>query len=140
MTMKAARRVTPVLVTAILIGATLLIGASSAPAGQRCTLKGTSADDPMVDTGGANVICARGGNDLVEAGVQGDRVRGGRGADRLEGNDGSDVVMGGAGTDTVVTTDGVSGNDRAVGGRGQDTCVIDQGDKVRGCETKQVVA
>src|SRR5919106_2957329 len=102
--MKAARRVASVLVTAILIGTALLMAASSAPARQRCTLEGTAADDPMVDTGGASVICAKAGNDLVEAGAQGDRVRGGKGDDRLEGNDGSDVVMGGAGTDTVVTT------------------------------------
>jgi Ca2+-binding RTX toxin-like protein len=138
--MRAARRISPVVVTALLIGTIFLVGgASSAAPRARCTIKGTSADDPMVDTGGANVICGRAGNDTVEAGAQGDKVRGGKGDDRLEGNDGGDVLTGGAGADTIVTSDGVGGNDRAVGGRGQDTCVIDRGDRARGCETKQIV-
>lgn len=137
--MRAARRYLSILVTVTLMGTIVLVGASSAPARPRCTLKGTRADDRLVDTGGANVICAKAGSDLVEAGVQADKVYGGAGDDQLEGNDGRDLVAGGRGTDTIVTADGVGGNDRAVGGRGEDTCYVDRGDRARGCETKHIV-
>jgi Ca2+-binding RTX toxin-like protein len=139
--MHAARRITPIVVMALLSATTMLAAMVEANARPRtrCTLKGTSGDDRLVDTGGANVICAFAGNDVVEAGPAADRVYGGKGNDQLEGNDGKDVVFGSRGNDTIVTADGVGGNDRIRGGPGQDTCFIDRGDKTRSCETKNVV-
>jgi Ca2+-binding RTX toxin-like protein len=129
---------TKLVVTGILLGTTMLAGAPSAPAGPRCTVKGTSGDDRLIDTAGASVICALGGNDLVEGGHAADRIFGGNGSDRLEGNEGKDVVRGGRGADTVVVADGAAG-DRAFGGPGRDTCYIDRGDRARSCETKTIV-
>ena len=126
------------IVAGMLIGTTMLVAAPSAPARLRCTLKGTSGDDHLIDTAGASRICALGGNDVVEAGPQNDVVLGGPGSDHLEGNEGKDVVNGGRGADTIVLTDGVAG-DRAIGGRGKDTCYLDRGDRARGCETKTVL-
>ena len=126
------------IVAGILLGTTMWMAAPSAPAKPRCTVKGTSGDDHLVDTAGASRICALGGDDIVEAGPGNDVVLGGRGSDHLEGNEGKDVVNGGRGADTIVVTDGVAG-DRAVGGPGKDTCYIDRGDRTRGCETKTVV-
>lgn len=132
-------RIIRLIVAGILLSTTMLVGASSAPARSRCTLKGTSSDDHLVDTAGASVICALGGNDIVEAGPQNDVVLGGRGGDRLEGNEGKDLVKGGRGADTILIADGVAGNDRAFGGPGNDTCYVDRGDRTRGCETKTIV-
>jgi Ca2+-binding RTX toxin-like protein len=131
-------RITKLVVTGILLGTTMLAGASSAPAGPRCTLRGTSGDDRLIDTAGASVICALGGNDLVEGGPAADRIFGGKGSDRLEGNEGKDVVRGGRGADTIVVADGAAG-DRALGGPGRDTCYLDRGDRAKSCETKTVV-
>ena len=127
------------IVAGMLLGTTVLITAPAAPAKPRCTLKGTSGDDRLIDTAGASVICALGGDDIVEGGPQKDLVLGGNGSDRLEGNEERDVVKGGRGADTIVVADGVAGNDRAFGGAGTDTCYIDRGDRTRGCETKTVV-
>jgi Ca2+-binding RTX toxin-like protein len=131
-------RIIRLIVAGILLCTTMFIAAPSAPAKPRCTLKGTSGDDHLVDTAGASVICALGGNDIVEAGPQNDVVFGGKGSDRLEGNEGKDVVKGGRGADTIVVAEGVAG-DRAFGGPGRDTCYIDRGDRTRGCETKTIV-
>jgi len=133
-------RISRLVVAGILLGTTLFIAAPSAPAKPRCTVKGTSGDDRLVDTAGASVICALGGDDLVEAGPQNDVVLGGTGSDRLEGNEGKDVIKGGQGADTIVVSDGVAGNDRAFGGSGKDTCYIDRGDRTRSCETKTIIA
>jgi Ca2+-binding RTX toxin-like protein len=132
-------RITRLVVAGVLLGTTMLAGAQSAPARSRCTLRGTSGDDRLIDTAGASVICAFGGNDLVEGGPAADRIFGGKGGDRLEGNEGKDVVRAGRGADTIVLADGVAGNDRAVGGPGRDTCYIDRGDRTRSCETKTIV-
>jgi hemolysin type calcium-binding protein len=126
-------------IAGMLLATTMFMAAPSAPARARCTLRGTSGDDHLVDTAGASRICALGGNDIVEGGPQNDVVLGGKGGDNLEGNEGKDVVKGGRGADTIVVADGVAGNDRAVGGPGKDTCYVDRGDRTRGCETKTVV-
>ena len=131
-------RIIRLAIAGMLLATTMFIAAPSAPAKPRCTVKGTSGDDHLVDTAGASRICALGGNDIVEAGPQNDVVLGGKGSDHLEGNEGKDVVNGGRGADTIVLTDGAAG-DRAVGGPGKDTCYIDRGDRTRGCETKTVV-
>jgi hypothetical protein len=107
--MKAGRRVVSVLVAASLMGTILLVAASSAPARQGCTLKGTSGDDPLIDTGGASVICSKAGNDLVEAGARGRSGPRRQGRRPAGGQRRRDVIVGGAGTDTIVTTDGTRG-------------------------------
>src|SRR6266508_141796 len=137
--MRRARRITRIVVGVTVLSTAMLAGATSAPARSRCTINGTNGDDHLIDTGGANVICARGGDDIVEAGPAADVVLGGKGSDRLEGNDGNDVVKGGRGADTIVVADGVGRNDRALGGPGVDTCFVDRGDRARGCETKTIV-
>ncbi len=126
------------IVAGMLLGTTMFVAAPSAPAKPRCTVKGTSGDDHLIDTAGASRICALGGDDIVEAGSGNDAVLGGTGNDHLEGNEGRDVVNGGRGADTIVLVDGAAG-DRAVGGPGKDTCYIDRGDRTRGCETKTFV-
>jgi Ca2+-binding RTX toxin-like protein len=131
-------RIIRLAIAGMLLATTLFIAAPSAPARARCTVKGTSGDDHLIDTAGASRICALGGDDIVEAGPGNDVVLGGTGSDHLEGNEGKDVVNGGRGADTIVLADGVAG-DRAVGGSGKDTCYIDRGDRTRGCETKTVV-
>lgn len=136
--MLRAPRITRLVVAGILLGTTMLMGAASAPARTRCTLRGTPGDDHLVDTAGRSRICALGGNDVVEAGPQADVVLGGRGNDHLEGNEGRDVVKGGRGADTIVLTDGAAG-DRAFGGPGADTCILDRGDRAKGCESKNLV-
>ena len=131
-------RIMRLVVAGILLGTTMLAVAPSAPARTRCTLRGTSGDDRLIDTAGASVICALAGDDLVEGGPAADRIFGGKGSDRLEGNEGKDVVRGGRGADTIVVADGVARNDRALGGPGRDTCYIDRGDRTRSCETKTI--
>jgi Ca2+-binding RTX toxin-like protein len=111
-------RIIRLVVAGMLLGTTIFIAAPTAPAKQRCTVKGTAGDDHLIDTAGASRICAFGGNDIVEAGQGNDVVLGGKGSDRLEGNEGKDVVRGGRGADTIVLADG-AGNDRAYGGPGR---------------------
>jgi Ca2+-binding RTX toxin-like protein len=141
--MSSARRIIPIVALALLVASALF--ADTAVAHQkprhriRCTLKGTSGDDHLIDTGGANVICALGGNDIVEAGPAADKVYGAADDDRLEGNDGNDRLFGGKGADTLVSTDGVGRNDGVFGGPGKDTCFLDRGDRAKSCETKHIV-
>jgi hypothetical protein len=59
--MIALRRIAKLVVAGSLLGTTLFVGSPSAPAGPRCTLRGTSGDDHLVDTAGASVICASAG-------------------------------------------------------------------------------
>ena len=131
-------RIIRLAIAGMLLATTMFIAAPSAPARARCTVKGTSGDDHLVDSAGASRICALGGNDIVEAGPQNDVVLGGGGNDHLEGNEGKDTVKGGPGADTIVLTDGAAG-DRAFGGPGNDTCYVDRGDRTRGCETKTIL-
>ena len=141
--MSVARRITPIVALTLLVATSLL--ADTAGAHQRsrhrirCTIKGTSGDDHLVDTGGGNVICALAGSDIVAAGPGADKVYGATGGDRLEGNEGNDRLFGGKGADTLVSTDGTARNDRVFGGPGQDTCFLDRGDRARSCETKHIV-
>jgi hypothetical protein len=81
-------------IAGMLLATTMFFAAPSAPARARCTLRGTSGDDHLIDTAGASRICALGGNDIVEAGPQNDVVLGGKGGDSLEGNEGKDLLKG----------------------------------------------
>ena len=143
--MSAARRIIPIVALALLV-ATALFADTAAAAHRkprhriRCTLKGTSGDDHLIDTAGASTICALGGNDFVEGLTGNDKIYGGAGNDQLEGNEGSHRIFGGKGADTLVANDGVTKNDQVFGGPGQDTCFLDRGDRAKGCETKHIVA
>jgi Ca2+-binding RTX toxin-like protein len=76
------------IVAGMLLATTVFIAAPSAPAKPRCTVKGTSGDDHLIDTAGASRICALGGDDIVEAGPGNDVVLGGTRNDHLEGTRG----------------------------------------------------
>src|SRR4026208_475665 len=95
-------RIIRLAIAGMLLATTMFIAAPSAPARARCTVKGTSGDDHLIDSAGASRICALGGNDIGEAGPQNDVVLGGGGNDHLEGNEGKDTVKGGPGADTIV--------------------------------------
>ena len=142
--MSAARRIIPIVSLAMLVAVALFADTAAAAHRKprhriRCTVKGTSGDDRLIDTAGASTICALGGNDVVEGLTGNDKIYGAAGDDRLEGNEGSDRIFGGKGADTLVSTDSTSRNDRVFGGPGQDTCFVDRGDRTRGCETKHIV-
>jgi Ca2+-binding RTX toxin-like protein len=83
------------------------------------TIKGTSKDDTLNGTSGADIISGGAGNDTITGlggddvicgGKGNDNVNGGAANDRLYGNDGDDTLNGGAGT-----------NDRCSAGPGNDT-------------------
>jgi hypothetical protein len=59
--MRQHPRIIRLVVAGILLGTTMFVATPSAPARSRCTLKGTSGDDRLVDTAGASRICALGG-------------------------------------------------------------------------------
>ncbi|CAA9504748.1 MAG: hypothetical protein AVDCRST_MAG17-1582 [uncultured Solirubrobacterales bacterium] len=105
-------------------------GSNGRPA---CTITGTSRNDVLVGTRGADVICAGAGNDVVRADHGDDTVHGGAGNDTLRGNDGVDRLFGEADRDAVNSSDGVRGNDSADGGAGRDVCNGDEGDGRANC-------
>jgi Ca2+-binding RTX toxin-like protein len=97
---------------------------------------GTSGDDRLVGTGGADGFLAfegddrllgRGGPDRMCAGPGKDRLKGGGGNDRLRGQGGRDVLIGGG------------GNDRLIGGPGPDVCKGGGGkkDRARSCKVRR---
>lgn len=79
--------------------ACLLVGAGSAGAAAKCTIKGTPGSDRLGGTPGDDVICGGAGEDVIRAGAGNDLVRGGFGADKLRGGVGRDVLIGGPGFD-----------------------------------------
>ena len=86
-------------------------------AGPNCTITGTAADDTLVGTTRADVICTKAGQDTA-AGLEGnDVLKLGQGDDTGYGDDGSDVVKGQADDDQVCGNDQ---NDRLFGGQGAD--------------------
>lgn len=116
-----------------------------------CTIRGTSGNDELEGTPGADVICGFGGNDTIEGRGGGDELRGNVGIDTLSGNGGNDLILGGVGADRLFanigedrlfgqrgndflnTGDGDS-NDLANGGANTDTCQTDPGDTRVSCE------
>jgi Ca2+-binding RTX toxin-like protein len=115
--------------------------------GLGCTITGTSGNDTLNGTNGADVICGLGGNDTIDgdngndtiyAGDGDDSVGGGNGADTIYGqggnddndgetllgwllhlfDNGNDVIDGGPGNDTL---DGQNGNDTLVDHSGTDS-------------------
>ena len=86
-------------------------------AGPNCTITGTAADDTLVGTTRADVICTKAGQDTA-AGLEGnDVIKLGQGDDTGYGDDGSDVVKGQADDDQVCGNDQ---NDKLYGGQGDD--------------------
>lgn len=79
------------------------------------TLFGAHA--PLSGTSNADVIYAKGGNDMAFGWGGNDSLYGGDGNDQLYGGDGNDDLFGDAGNDTL---DGGSGNDLLYGGPGAD--------------------
>ena len=91
------------------------------------TLCGTSGDDIIVGTNGADTIYGYGGDDIICGGNQDDTIYGGDGNDTIYGGNGEDEIYGGEGNDTIYGGNGkddLSGDDGAdtiYGGNGSDT-------------------
>jgi subtilisin-like proprotein convertase family protein len=112
-------------------------------AGRVATIVGTSGNDRLTGTPGADVIISRGGNDWISgrggrdticAGSGFDFVHGGRGADLINGGAERDNLNGGTGNDTLIghlgrdVLAGGSGNDTLRGSGGRDTLLGRSGD------------
>ena len=86
----------------------------------------------------AEVILARGGDDIVRAMGGNDTVDGGAGNDTLDGGWGNDLLLGGSGDDTLLgdlardTLVGGAGADLLDGGDDQDTLRYDDADATQG--------
>jgi len=111
------------------------------------TLIGTSIDDEIEGTDGADVIAGledrdridgMGGDDIIcgndavdflTGGGGNDTLYGGSGRDRLKGQDGNDLLFGNTGDDRLAghrgkdVLNGGQGEDRGVGGAGPDSCI-----------------
>ncbi|HYI45089.1 MAG TPA: hypothetical protein VE174_06450 [Actinomycetota bacterium] len=88
---------------------------------------GTNADDELVGTDEADLICAKRGNDEVRGGGGNDIIWLGAGDDHAIGGQGADEIRGGPGTDTV---EGSSGHDVIYLGRGNDIAEGNSGNDV----------
>lgn len=78
-------------------------------------IKGTSGDDTLHGSFGADDLSGLGGNDNLYGNGGDDILNGGAGDDNLFGDDGDDILIGGAGNDTLV------------GGNGADTYIFNPG-------------
>ena len=102
---------------------------------QSVTHVGSSGNDSLIGTPGADVLAGLGGNDTIDgvggadlvcAGEGRDVVSGGAGGDRLNGENGRDILKGG------------SGNDRLNGGPKPDLCNGGSGrDRATACEVRK---
>jgi Ca2+-binding RTX toxin-like protein len=102
-------------------------GAVSLPGvGQTPHWLGTSLDDVIAGTDGADRITAEGGDDLVAGGSGGDVIDVGEGLDEVWADAGNDSVLGGSGDDLIHmgagadTADGDDGSDVLAGEAGAD--------------------
>ncbi|HCK65085.1 MAG TPA: hypothetical protein DHW49_02365 [Anaerolineae bacterium] len=91
------------------------------------TIVGTTGDDIIYGTNGADVIVGLGGNDVIYGGNGNDVICGGSGDDIIEGGNGNDTLIGGFGNDTL---DGGNGNDSLTGNDGNDTLYGQNGNDV----------
>jgi Ca2+-binding RTX toxin-like protein len=85
-----------------------------------CTIKGTSGNDVLNGTAGADVICGGKGNDTINGKGGTDVLIGGPGDDGLFGGTGNDVAKGGTGSDYLSDQQGV---DKLLSGDGSDFCL-----------------
>jgi Ca2+-binding RTX toxin-like protein len=97
---------------------------------------GTSGNDELEGTRGADILIGGAGNDEIEgksgddelSGEEGnDELEGGKGNDKLYGDRGDDKLDGGDGNDSLW---GGNGNDRLEGGKGNDMLSGNQGDDI----------
>jgi hypothetical protein len=95
--------------------------------GLPATIVGTTGDDVIHGTNGADVIVGLGGNDTIYGGNGNDVICGGAGNDLLYGANGNDTLQGGFGNDIL---EGSNGNDTLDGGAGIDTLKGSNGDDV----------
>ncbi len=95
----------------------------STPPGQ--DIFGTSGNDTLAGTIGADRIYGQNGHDTINAGAGDDLAYGGNGNDALNGQDGNDTLFGEAGIDTL---HGGIGMDALDGGAGNDFLYGDEGD------------
>ncbi|MFA6557561.1 MAG: calcium-binding protein, partial [Candidatus Obscuribacterales bacterium] len=95
----------------------------SAPPGQ--DIFGTSGNDTLAGTIGADRIYGQNGHDTINAGAGDDLAYGGNGNDAMNGEDGNDILFGEAGVDTL---HGGIGMDAIDGGAGNDFLYGDEGD------------
>lgn len=88
--------------------------------GPACTRSGSAANNRLLGTPGADVLCALDGDDVVRGRGESDVVFSGPGHDRLFGDDGRDRLFGEGGSDHL---DGGPGSDSCFGGPGRNTKV-----------------
>jgi Ca2+-binding RTX toxin-like protein len=98
------------------------------------TILGLSGDDNILAGDGADVVRGGDGNDFVDAGGGRDVVFGGAGDDDILAGGGDDMVYGDAGGDRILAGAGNdlvtagAGNDAVIGGDGNDLFVTEVGD------------
>jgi len=95
-------------------------------------LRGLAGNDRLFGGDDDDRLYGGPGNDLVSGGDDDDRLFGGAGADRLVGGDDNDLMVGGAGADVLSARDGERDTLRC--GPGRDRALVDQKDRVSGCE------
>jgi hypothetical protein len=99
---------------------------------KRDKLFGSIAGDRIRSRGGSDRVKARSGDDCVNGGPGRDRLKGQDGGDELVGKRGADRLAGGAGGDKLKAKGG--GRDKVLCGKGKDVAIVDEDDRVRGCE------
>lgn len=104
---------------------------AAAACGKRAA--GDGGRDRLAGSHGRDRISGRGGRDRLSGRGGRDCLRGGAGQDRLDGGAGRDKLSGGAGGDLMRTRDGA--RDLVACGRGRDRALVDDRDRVRGCES-----
>jgi predicted acyl esterase len=108
--------------------------ASPAPRVAACSIagKGTRGPDRLLGTEQGDRLVGGAGSDRLTGLGGEDCLLGGGGPDRLNGGPGRDDLTGGPAGDRLATRDGV--RDVVDCGKGKDTALVDEVDKVRGCE------
>ena len=99
-------------------------------------LYGSSRNDIVIGTDGANYIYGYEGDDSIDGGLGNDNLQGAQGNDSIFGNAGNDYLTGSTGLDTLdggIGNDTLLGgddNDRLIGGDGNDSLYGDKQDDI----------